>query len=101
MSPGLAYSLIVLTHARMGNKDKAREVLDELVQQSKQKYVSPFILACAHFAIGDDEEGFLLLRKAVDEDDVWLAAVKILLELEPVRSDPRYIAILKKMNLED
>jgi serine/threonine protein kinase/tetratricopeptide (TPR) repeat protein len=99
-APGLAEPMIALTYVQIGKKDEAENVLEYVVKQSKQKYVSPFILACLHIVLGKNDEGFKLLDKAYDGQDPWLSVVKTLPGLYDVRSDSRYIALLKKMNLD-
>jgi len=99
-APGLAEPAIVFTYMRIGKPDEAHKILDELVEQSKQRYISPFSLACAYFALGRDDEGFKFLIKAYDEQDQWLSLLKISPLLDSVRSDPRYTELLKKMNLD-
>jgi Tfp pilus assembly protein PilF len=100
MAPGLAEPMIAFTYVQIGKKDKAENVLDDVVKQSKQKYVSPFNLACLHFALGKNDEGFTLLDHAYDGQDPWLTVVKILPGLDSVRSIPKYTALLKAMNLD-
>ena len=89
-----------LTYMQMGEPDEAQKVLDNLLERSKTEYVSPFILACFHFVLGRNDEGFKLLNKAYDEQDLWLCWLKIEPPLDSIRSDPRYTALLKKMNLD-
>jgi hypothetical protein len=51
--------------------------------------------------MGDSDEGLLYLEEAFEQGDIWLVVLKIGVEYESVHSDPRYVALLKKMNLED
>jgi TolB-like protein/Tfp pilus assembly protein PilF len=88
-------------YVQMGKTVRAQEVLDNLLGHSKQKYISPFILAGLHFVLGKNDTGFELLDKAYEEQDPWLCFLKTHRLIESIRSDPRYIALLKKMNLED
>ncbi len=99
-SPGLAEPAIVFTYMRIGKPDEAQKIQDELVEQSKQRYISPFTMASAYFAFGRNDEGFKFLIKAYDEQDQWISLLKIDPLLDSVRSDPRYTALLKKMNLD-
>ncbi|MHC4329534.1 MAG: tetratricopeptide repeat protein, partial [Planctomycetota bacterium] len=89
------------TYAEMGKPDEAQKVLDDLLEHSKQEYASPFILACLHFVLGRNDEGFNWVNKAYEERDLWLSYVKIDWTLDGVRSDPKYTALLKKMNLDE
>ena len=84
------------THVQMGKPDEAQKVLDDLLDRSKNEYVSPFLSACLHFVLGKNDEGFKLLNKAYKEHDHRLCHVKIVLLIDGIRSDPRYTALLKK-----
>jgi len=88
------------TYVEMGKPDEAQRVLDNLLERSKQEYVPPFILAGFHFVLGRNDEGFKWLNKAYAEHDSWLCWLKIEPLLNNIRSEPRYTALLKKMNLD-
>jgi hypothetical protein len=83
-----------------GDKDKALKVLDELLELSKQRYVSPYSIAEIYLALDQKDKGFAWLEKAYEERDYSLVYLKIALIADSLRSDPRYKALLKKMNLE-
>ena len=91
---------IGLTYAQMGKPDKAKEVLANQLERSNQQYISSFMFALLHFALGNNDEGFKLLDKAYEEHDPTLCWLKIHPLLDSIRSDPRYTALLKKMNLD-
>ncbi len=88
------------TYVQMGKPDEAQDELDNLLERSGRGYVSPVHLAWLHFILGKNDEGFELLNKAFREHDHWLCYLKILPIFDNVRSDPRYTALLRKMNLE-
>jgi hypothetical protein len=72
-----------------------------LLDRSKTEYVSPYALACFHFVLGKNDKGFELLDEALKVLDPRLFWLKIDPELDGIRSDPRYTAVLKKMNLDE
>jgi len=86
-------------HVQMGQLQKAQEEHGKLLDRSRRQYVSPFLLACSHFLLGQDDEGFRLTDQAYEEHDPWLCYVRLTPLLDRVRSDPRYGALLQKMNL--
>ncbi|MHC4541251.1 MAG: protein kinase domain-containing protein [Planctomycetota bacterium] len=88
-------------YVEMGKADEAQKLLEDLVERSEQEYVSPFILACFHFVLGRNDEGFEWLNKAYEEYDHEFCYLKIAWHFDSVRSDPRYIALLEKMNLDE
>ncbi|MHC4805621.1 MAG: protein kinase domain-containing protein [Planctomycetota bacterium] len=88
------------TYVEMGKPDEAQKLLYKLLERSKTEYVSPYTLACFHFVLGKNDEGFKLLNRAFKEGDQKLCFLKIGPLFDSVRSDPRYTALLKKMNLD-
>ena len=93
-------SWIGIAYVQMGKRGEAQEVVDDLMERSKYMYVSSYGLACVYFVLGEKDNAFEWLEKAYEERDYWLSYLKIDPFLDSVRSDPRFIALLKKMGLE-
>jgi len=53
-----------------------------------------------YLGLGDRDTAFRWLNRAVDECDQMLMPIKSYTFLNPIRSDPRFAALLGKMNLE-
>ncbi len=85
-------------HARAGNILQAREILERLKQASSKKYVPPYGIAIVYFALGENDEGLAWLEKAYDQAN-FVDFLKVDPVFDGIRSDPRFIAIQKKMNL--
>jgi Tfp pilus assembly protein PilF len=49
-------------YMQMGKPDEAQKVLDKLLERSKTEYVSPHTLACFHFVLGKNDDGFKWLN---------------------------------------
>jgi serine/threonine-protein kinase len=84
-------------YAQWGNQAQARELLAELQQRSKQRYVSPASIALIHFGLGEIDQGFRLLDRAFDERDcrlLWLKQYP-----GQARRDPRFAALERRMGL--
>jgi tetratricopeptide (TPR) repeat protein len=88
-------------YARVGYTDKARKILDGLLEHSKRIYVSPCMLALMYFVLNDNDRAFECLEKAYRSQDIDLTYLKIEPRLDTVRSDPRYKALLKRIGLAD
>lgn len=50
--------------------------------------------------LGDIDEAFLWLERAIDAPDRMIEPIKTWPILDPFRGDPRFAALLRKMNLE-
>jgi TolB-like protein/Flp pilus assembly protein TadD len=85
--------------ALAGRKPKALSILKETVQLAEKRYVSPFELALLNFAVGQTDEGFEWFDKAFKDRSFELITVKIDPRLDPVRSDPRLLALTAKLGL--
>jgi tetratricopeptide (TPR) repeat protein len=100
------YSTIGVIYNLMGNKDKALQILDELTEQSQKEgllhkeQVSFYGIARLHFSLEEDDLGFDWLNKAYEARDVDMYYMKVDFLMDRVRSDPRFISLLKKMNLD-
>jgi len=70
----LAQSLAVA-----GKKKKAVQILDELTQLAKQKYIAAYFFAGIHIGLGDDDRAMEYLEKSWEEHSHWL----IYLHLDP------------------
>ncbi len=88
-----------IVYARMGKPEDARRILTDWLARSRNEHVVPYIMALLHFALGDKDSGFEWLEKGFQEHDGWLMGIKVDYLLEDVRDDPRFRALLKKMNL--
>jgi Tfp pilus assembly protein PilF len=91
---------IGVAYLKMGQREKAVEVLDGLLEKSKQEYVPQTPVAILYFALGEDDKGFEWLEKAYEEYDSRLRMLKTDPIFDRVRTDPRYIALVKKTGLE-
>lgn len=89
-----------IIYARMDQADKAREILYDLLERSKELYISPYYLAALSVALGEIDQGFELLDQAYKDGDFWVRELKVDPLFEDVRSDPRYDTMLKKLRLK-
>ncbi|UCH84598.1 MAG: protein kinase [Candidatus Latescibacterota bacterium] len=90
---GIIYSL-------SGKKDNAREVLDELQDLAKHRYVSPFRVALVYVGLGQNDKAFWWLDKACQERDHWMETLKVHPALDGLRTDERYADLLKQTGLD-
>jgi len=88
-------------YASLGKREEAKELLDELIELSKKRYVSPLWIALIFKSLGQNDQAFEWLEKAYEERDNWLIYFKVTPFFDSLRSDDRYAALLKKMGLEN
>jgi serine/threonine protein kinase/Tfp pilus assembly protein PilF len=86
--------------AQMGKTDEAQKNLDRLDEIAKQRYVSPFQKALILLGLDRVDEAYEHFELAYKEREPYLAFFLLDWLPGPVRSDPRCVAILKKIGLE-
>jgi hypothetical protein len=74
--------------------------LQELQELARKAYVPPSSFASIYFGLGEIDRGFDWLEKAVDERDGLIVHIHVDPGYDPLRSHPRFQALLRKMNLE-
>jgi TolB-like protein/DNA-binding winged helix-turn-helix (wHTH) protein/Flp pilus assembly protein TadD len=97
-SSPLMISALAHADAVSGNHSDALKLLAQLEAQSKQQYVSPFYVAIVYLGLGKNELAMNWLEKAYDDRSNGLVFLKVEPELDPLRSDPRFGALLRKLN---
>jgi TolB-like protein/Flp pilus assembly protein TadD len=91
---------LAIVNAHMGRTSEARRILAELEQGMNQLHVSQFQLATIYASIGDIDRGITALEEAYKQREAFLIAIKVHPHLDPLRGDPRFITIERKMGLE-
>ena len=85
-------------YARNGQKDKAMEILQELNRLASQRFVSPFCQALVYLGLREDDKAIDWLEKAYEEGSIWMDWLKVEPIYDPIRSNPRFQALYRKMN---
>jgi tetratricopeptide (TPR) repeat protein len=92
-----ALALIGYIFAVSGRRGEAQLVLDELNESSGPQRVSAFARALIHVGLGDKETAFEWLEKAYLDREWQLRMLKERTGLDPLRSDPRYTDLLRRV----
>ena len=100
-----AYAISRLTrleiaYAAAGRHADAQKALDQLMNLAKTRYVPAFDIAMGYACLGQKDKAFEWLEKSYDEHSLLLVFVKVIPEFDPLRSDPRYADLLRRMNLQ-
>jgi serine/threonine protein kinase/tetratricopeptide (TPR) repeat protein len=91
---------LAYVYAKWGKREEAEELLQKTVERSKRSYISLTYIAPIYGFLGDIDQALSLLEKAYLERDNRLCYLKIDPRYDPLRSDARFKALLKKMNLD-
>jgi TolB-like protein/DNA-binding winged helix-turn-helix (wHTH) protein/Flp pilus assembly protein TadD len=91
--------LLGAVYAISGKPQEARKALQELDALAKRGQPrSEFYSALVHIGLGEKDQGFQLLNRAVDEHIGEIAWLKSSPAFDSLRADPRYDLLLKRMN---
>jgi serine/threonine-protein kinase len=82
-----------------GMREKAEEILERLVERSHAGYVSPYHLAYVYTGLGRYDEAMDQLDRAYEQRSGALYGIKGSFLFAPLRSHPRFVALLRRMNL--
>jgi serine/threonine protein kinase/Tol biopolymer transport system component/tetratricopeptide (TPR) repeat protein len=101
--PGSVIPFWVLGHALAvsGQHDEARRVLADMERLSRERYVSSYHMAIIHAGLGEHEEAFACLEKAYEDHDPWMIWLATDPKLDDLRSDPRFIDLMKRVGLDE
>src|SRR6267378_170107 len=89
------------THAVSGRTTEARKLLDQLMQQAKEQYVSPFYVAVVYAGLGENDKAMDWLEKAYGDHSNAIVFLKVDPQLDTLRSNPRFHELQRKLRLPD
>jgi len=96
-------STIGICYAKLGNESRAREILEDLIRRVKHESIGNQYTFVANlcFFLGETDRGFEFLDKAFQVREIWITFIKIYPYYDSIRNDPRFIALLEKIGLND
>ncbi len=87
-------------YASWGKHSEARSILDQLKRLDDLNYVSPFDFALVHLGLMDLDAFFECLEAAYKSRSYELVSTRVDPKFDIIRSDPRFIKLLKRLGLE-
>ncbi len=83
-----------------GQISEARIVLERLRTIADQNFVLPTSFAWVHLGLHEVDEAFVWMQRAANRNDEWIHGLRTYSFVDCLRSDPRFAALLRKLNLE-
>ncbi|HSU24648.1 MAG TPA: tetratricopeptide repeat protein [Pyrinomonadaceae bacterium] len=101
-SPSWPLSVVALGHAyaKMGKRAEAEQQIAQLRDLAKSRYVRPYYVASIYAALGDKDKAFTELERSYQERDAYLGRINSDPFMDPLRDDPRFKDLLKRLGLE-
>ncbi|MGA9886742.1 MAG: protein kinase [Candidatus Acidiferrales bacterium] len=82
-----------------GRTNEASQMLDDLTQLAKQKYVAPYFFAGIHIGLGEHDRAIEYLEKSYEEHSHWLIYLHIDPSMDELRDNPRFQDLLWRIGL--
>jgi Tfp pilus assembly protein PilF len=86
-------------YAMAGNKEETKAVLDRLKQHPGAKVVA-YRIAAIYLALGDKERAIRLIEEDYRNHSNWLNRVRVDPVMDPLRNEPRFKVLLRKMKFQ-
>ena len=99
-SPAWVAAWLGYAYGASGDRVKALAMIEELKHKAVHGFAPPFNLAIVYLGMGDHERALDGLETAYAANSQWVALLKMDRIFDPLRSEPRFIALLKKVHLD-
>ena len=88
-------------YATSGRRREALQILEDLETRSKSGYVSSLDIATVRLGLGDTAAALAMLERAVRAHDGGLVFLAVDPRYDPVRRDPRFQCVLRRIGFPD
>jgi len=93
------WATLAYIHGRAGHLERARHQLEKLEKLSQHEQLDPVTMLWGYVGMGDKEEALADLEKAWSEHSNFMTTIKVEPALDPLRSDPRFQNLLRRVGL--
>ena len=90
---------LVRSHVQGGDRAAAEKVRDELDALTSRRYVSRHDLALVSLALGDRPAALDWLEKAYEDRNWYMPWIHLDPRFDPIRSEPRFVELVRRMGL--
>jgi serine/threonine-protein kinase len=91
---------LAYAYAHAGDRTKAELLLRDWDERAKQRYVSPALRMLFHLGLGEKDEALDRLENCYEEQDWYCWSLKVYPLFDPLRAEPRFQALLKKVGFD-
>ena len=90
-----------IAYAKAGRRQDAERIIEKFRDIAKTEYVMSYHIALIYSALGDKDKALSALEISVSERDYLLPRIKVEPFLDPLRGDPRFDAIVRRLNFPE
>jgi TolB-like protein/Tfp pilus assembly protein PilF len=94
-------ALLASAHGRAGQTSEALGIVARLNERAKREYISGLWMAQAHLGLGNNEEALQWLERGFQERDELGMLARSPFWYGPLRSEPRFRELLRRLRLPD
>jgi eukaryotic-like serine/threonine-protein kinase len=84
-------------YALSGRRAEALKIIRDLQERSKKEFVPSFSIATIYLGLGMKEEALQNIEKSYSEGSFYMIHLKVEPILDPIRSEPRFINVMRKV----
>jgi serine/threonine protein kinase/tetratricopeptide (TPR) repeat protein len=95
----LAVVSLAYAYAKEGKRAEAEQQISLLRNLAKTNYIRTYYLASIYATLGDKDKAFAELERSFEERDCYLGRITLDPYMDPLRNDPRFTNLLKRMHL--
>jgi len=99
-APPFILATLGFAYAKSGRRDQAERILADLKKTAEHQYVTPFCAALIALGLGDKDRALEGLKQTFASRGQFLVALKVDRIYDPLRSDPRFNALLREVHLD-
>jgi serine/threonine-protein kinase len=92
---------ISYAYAKSGRRQEAEAVINKWKENEKSKYIMNYWVASSYAALGEKEAAFAELEKAYQAHDWFLPRIKTDPFMDPLRDDPRFKDLIRRIGLPE
>jgi len=102
LSPDDTHALATLGRVAVlqGRRDEAERFLARMHELARHRYVSPTDFGKLYIGLGDRDKAFESMERAWEERRGWLVYLRVDPLFDSIRDDPRFLSMLRRMNLD-
>jgi len=99
-APPFVTAYLGYAYGAAGDKAKALATIEEIKKKGVGNIVPPFNLALVYLGLGDHARALDYLEQAQAADSQWMMYLKVDRIFDPLRADPRFVALMEKCHFK-